>query len=290
MPTEHRKDRQEIHILGGNVDLEITRLRMRDQEQISLMGGLFPEKDNDLTNFSRVLDIPCRTGAWAAQVAQEYPRIEVIGLERQTRVVNYARGLLGEQTLENIHFALIGDDITHLDFPDDFFDLIHVNYAFTLLQAKQWPAFLRECLRITRPSGYIRITEAEYGMTTSLAVEQIKFLFLQGLQAKGHTLTQDGRQIGAVTMLGYLLKEAGWTAIERRAYVDEYLTEKRGPVDPTMRVELMINTMKQTILEQGAATSEQLEELLQQAKKEVAQPDFCGLIFLLSYCGQKTTT
>jgi SAM-dependent methyltransferase len=287
MPTDHQKNLKEIHVLGGSVDLEITRLRMRDQGQITLMGGLFPERNNDFTGFSHVLDLPCRAGTWAAQVAQEYPQIEVVGLERQTRVVDYARGLLAEQALENIRFDLLGNDITHLAFPDNYFDLVHINYVFTLLQAHQWSAFLQECLRITRPSGYIRITEAEYGTTNSMAVEQIKFLFLQGLQTMGHTLTQDGGQIGTVTMLGYLLKEAGWTNIQRRAYVDDYLSGQDGPVDPAMRVELMINTMRQTILEQGVTTSELLQKLLQKAQAEMARADFCGLIFLLTCCAQK---
>ena len=68
--------------MGGNLDLEIARLTSLERGRIERAGSLFPERENELENFERVLDIMSGTGVWALNVAQLYPEIEVLGLER----------------------------------------------------------------------------------------------------------------------------------------------------------------------------------------------------------------
>ena len=287
MPINHQPDEHEIRILGGSVDTEIARQRIRDQSQIALMGGPFPERENNFDDFTHVLDLPCRMGTWVSHAARANPRLKVAGLERQARSLEYAQGMLDPQVKENISLDLIGDNITQLNFPDNYFDLVNSSHVFSLVQAEEWPAFLRECLRITRPGGYIRLTEADTGQTNSRAIEQINAFFVQGIKKMGRSLSPDGRHIGVIIMLGYLLKQAGWSEIERRAYVDDYMVDPSVPGDPTARVELLINSMRQTIISQGLATPEHLQALTHEAAEDVAREDFSGIIFLLTYCARK---
>ncbi len=48
-----------------------------------------------------------------------------------------------------------------------------------------WPALLQECWRITRPGGYLRLTECEEPGTNSEAFETIYGLILQAMKRSG---------------------------------------------------------------------------------------------------------
>ncbi len=65
-----------------------------------------------------------------------------------------------------------------------------------------WPHLLQECVRITRPGGSIRLTEAEYSLSNSPAFERIGALCTQALKIAGQSFSPDGRHIGITPMLG----------------------------------------------------------------------------------------
>ncbi|HEY0756964.1 MAG TPA: class I SAM-dependent methyltransferase, partial [Ktedonobacteraceae bacterium] len=196
MPSDDILQDQDEYRLGEKMDNAIARLPIQEHLLIEQMEGVFPEQENDLQCFAHVLDIACGTGTWAVEVAHKNPHIEVVGLERYPQLVHYAAHLAESQGVENASFALLSDEQIRLPFPNGFFDLVNARFLFTLLRTEEWPEFVKECLRVIRPGGYLRLIEPEWGATSSPAFERFKELFLRGLKRTGHGLSLDEKHIG----------------------------------------------------------------------------------------------
>lgn len=287
MPHDHPQKDLEISNLGGSQDLEIARLTILERRKIEQVGGLFPERANELEEFEHVLDIMSGTGAWSLGVAQMYPEIEVLGLEPRSRLADYANMQAETRKLGNVSYMRLGNGLTRLDFADNVFDMVNVNDLFPILHSHEWPLFFQECLRITRPGGYIRVLEQDWGMTNSPAIEKLADLFLRGLKQADLGLSPNGRYIGVLPRLSSFLKQAGWTNIQRRVIVDDYLTGAGTPNNPAQAVDLMANSMRDLTLRQHMATPEEYEALLAQAINELENEDFCSLLLLVAFWARK---
>ena len=95
-----------------------------------------------------------------------------------------------------------------LDFPDSSFDLVNVRFI-NFLPAAAWPQLVQEFRRITRPGGFIRLTESEWWyFSTSPALETLNSMVIQAIKVQGG-FSQTGRFTGILPMLGGLLRDAG---------------------------------------------------------------------------------
>lgn len=287
MPYDHPQKDLEIPNLGGSLDLEIARLTALERRRIERAGGLFPEREHELEGFEHVLDIMSATGAWTLSVAQMYPEIEVQGLERRTRLVDYASGQAEARKLGNVCYTYLGEDLTKLAFPDNSFDLVNANYLFVHLHPHEWRPFFQECLRITRPGGYIRVLEQDWGITNSPAIEKLADLFLRGLKKANLGLSPNGRYIGVLPFLCTFLRQTGWIHIQRRVMVDDYLKGSGMPHKAEQAIRLMANTMRDITIQQAMATPEVYAALLAQATVELEREDFCSLLLLVAFCARK---
>jgi ubiquinone/menaquinone biosynthesis C-methylase UbiE len=290
MPYNHPLKKLEIPNLGGNLDLEIARLTVLERRKIERAGGLFAERVHELEDFERVLDIMSGTGTWTLKVAQMYPEIEVVGLERVCLLMDYANGQAEMRKLGNVCYFLLGEDPTKLAFPDNAFDLVNVNYLFVLLHPHEWPLFFQECLRITRPGGYIRVFEQDWGITNSPAIEKMAEFFLRGLQKAHLGLSPNGRYIGVLPFLSSFLRHAGWIAIQRRAMIDDYLKGSSMPNNSEQAINLMANVMRTLTIQQDMATPEEYEELLAQAVIDLEREDFCSCLLTVAFWARKSAS
>jgi ubiquinone/menaquinone biosynthesis C-methylase UbiE len=114
------------------------------------------------------------------------------------------------------------DALQPLAFPDDSFDLVHARFLCGCMPTTAWPALLKECVRVTRPGGIIYLTEAENGISTSPACEQIGALCARAMQVAGHSYSPDGRHLGVTPLLGHFLRQAGCQHIQQQAHVIDY--------------------------------------------------------------------
>ena len=288
MPHDHPLKGQQIPNLGGSLDLEIARLTLLDHRRVEQAGGLFPERENELEGFKHVLDIMSGTGAWALQVARMYPEIEVLGLVSRSRLADYANGQAEIRKLGNVCYVQLDEQLTKLDFPDNSFDMLNVGQLFSVLHPHEWSLFFQECLRVTRPGGYIRVIEQDWGITNSPAIEKLAELFLRGLKKTNLGLSPNGRYIGVLPLLGSFLKQAGWISIQRRVIIDDYLKGAGIPNNAEQSLGLMTNLMRDITIQQQMATPEEYEELLSQGTIELEREDFCSLLLLVSFWARKS--
>ncbi|KIO32949.1 hypothetical protein M407DRAFT_18106 [Tulasnella calospora MUT 4182] len=140
---------------------EHKRLDFQHQAVVTMLGGLFPrdaEVENILSPKSdgcrpRVLDIGTGTGAWAIDVAIQYPHAEVVGLD-------LAPVKLGSTPPANCTFIL-GDASTSLKSYGQF-DVVH---ARAILQGvKDYAALFKDVSEVLNPGGVFLTLEAEIGM------------------------------------------------------------------------------------------------------------------------------
>src|SRR5579863_2086229 len=95
---------------------EMARLLDQDMLVTRSMGGLFPERADDLDHIHTILDVACGPGGWVLRVAREYPHLQVTGVDISERMVGYARSLAQASGLPNAHFNVM--DVLHpLEFP-----------------------------------------------------------------------------------------------------------------------------------------------------------------------------
>lgn len=287
MPHNHPQKNQTIPNLGGNLDLEIARLLVLERRRIERAGGLFAERTNGLDDFERVLDIMCGTGTWALNVAQTYPEIDVYGLDRQECLAHYANEQARARMLGNVYFSQLPESAPMLHFADDSFDLVNVNYLFVILRPHEWSLFFQECLRVTRPGGYIRVFEQDWGMTNSPTIEKLADLFLRGLKKVNLGLSPNGRYIGVLPLLPSFLTQAGWIDIQRRVLIDDYLPGAGPANNAQQAITLMANSMRDITLQQKMAAPEEYEALLAQAVNELDSEDFASLLLLVAFLARK---
>jgi ubiquinone/menaquinone biosynthesis C-methylase UbiE len=271
-----------------HMQVDLPSLVHQERAQLDLMGGPFPERKNDFRGFTRVLDVACGVGSWAMEIARAHPYLEVIGITTQQALVAYAREQASAAGLKNVRFLqVVGDEKLQLPFSDAEFDLVNTQYLHSWLRTGEWPDFMHDCWRVTRPGGYVRMTEPERGQSTSLAFEHLMDLYLQALHRTGQRFSPDDRHIGAANQLIYLCQEAGWTEITRHAYLTDYGKASDTPENPFLRQQLFAQTFRPLILQEGLASDEELTTLLQQVREEIENEDFVAHRFLITICGRK---
>jgi SAM-dependent methyltransferase len=168
------------------------------------MGGVFPERVDELTHMHTILDLACGPGGWVLDAAYAYPTAEVVGIDIDASLVQYARA--HAQGLENAAFQEM--DITRpLAFPDHSVDLVNARFLFGVLPKNAWTPLVTECLHILRPGGVLRLSEMEKSICNASAGEQMSTL-LAHFQA-GRSFSLDGYSIGITSLIGKFLRNVG---------------------------------------------------------------------------------
>src|SRR5258707_3400674 len=288
MPMDYPQPGKEASRLIAHIQVDLPSLELQERAQLELMGGPFPERENDFRGFTRVLDVACGAGSWALEIARAHSHLEVIGITAQQALAARAKERASAAGLKNACFLLVaGTEKPQFPFSDAEFDLVNTQYLHSWLRTDEWPEFMRACWRVTRPGGYIRMTEPERGPSTSLAIERLLDLHLQALHRTGQRFSPDDRHIGAGNQLLYLCQEADWTEITRHAYLTEQITPGDQPDASHTRLRYYQQVFQPLILQEGLASEEELVTLFQQIKEETEHEDFSAQRFLITVSGRK---
>ncbi len=288
MPANDRQPGRTPYRLMEQMQIDIPSLVIQEHALLGLMGGPFPEHANDFRAMKRVLDVACGAGGWAIEVARNNPHLEVVGIAGQATLVAHARERAAAAGLSNVRFSLLtGNEKLQLPFPDQEFDLVNTQYLHAWLRENEWSDFARDCWRITRPSGYVRMTEPERGQSTSLAFTHLEDLYLQAMQRVGQRISPDERHIGSATQLTRLFQEIETAEITRRAYITDYGKTGDLPEHALTRLCLYAQTFQPLILQEGLASQEELETLMGQISEEIKHEEFAANRFLITICARK---
>jgi 2-polyprenyl-3-methyl-5-hydroxy-6-metoxy-1,4-benzoquinol methylase len=156
-----------------------------------------------------IIDLGCGHGLLPALLAVDRPDRTVIGIDPDSRKIEWAR--MGPGSLPNVTFRGGGvDDLPpELDGRADAVAVIDVLY---LLPLEQWASFLSSCRRLLKPSGVLLLKEAEANHTWKylkcLVQEQVMVRVLRKTRSSG------GLMLKPRSFIEELLRENGFAVRE----------------------------------------------------------------------------
>jgi SAM-dependent methyltransferase len=245
----------------------------------------FSERGGDITGFSRILDLACGPGEWVLEVATNYPSVDVTGIDVSQRCLSEAASHAAARRLNNAHFLHM-DATAPLDFPDASFDLVNARTIVGFMNPTLWPLLLKECRRILRPGGILRLTEFSEGLTNSAAAGVMWGMYAKALSVSRRSYDPDGRHIGIVNQLPFLLRQAGFLHVDMEAHPIEHSAGTPRHEGWYRNYALVYQLLKPFVINSGVLTSEAFEKLLQQFQVEFLSSDFTGLEFYLTVWGE----
>lgn len=275
----------EGYVVDAESSAEMARLMRQDQALTQSMGGLFPEKP-DLTNVNRVIDLACGPGGWVLETAFAYRDVEVVGVDISKRMITYAGAQAQVQKRTNATFQ-VANILQPLPFPDASFDLVNARLIVGFMKAADWPALLRECLRILRPGGILRMTDFEQGFSNKQHFEQASRTLNQVMHRLGYGFSPNGYHMGILPVLPHLFREAGVSKVEKMAHFIEF--SAGTDLNETFYHDHASGYFGVTpvIEKSGIMAAADWQTLYQRGLAEMFEADFCGAWMLLTVWGYK---
>jgi len=263
----------------------VPRLFNFDLPGLKKTGRVLPER-NDISSVKSILDVACGDGAWAMAAAQAAPQIQILGIERDARLVEDARAQADAQKIHNVSFRVM-EPFEPLDLPDDSFDLVNARFLIGMLPASNWPQVLREYMRVTRSGGYVRLTENDLPIPGCPAMGQLGGLIAQALYETKRSFSPNGRLLSITPVLQRLLQEAGCQDIRRSVYVSNFSADMETHEAVCKDLAITYQRARPFLLASGAVTEADFDRLYQEMLTEMQGERFCALAFYLTTWGSK---
>ncbi len=278
---------ENTYLLDAESALEMARLLDQDRVMTKGMNGVLSEQeDADLPGVTHILDIGCGPGGWVNEVAQQYPRIEVTGIDISKNTINYAKAHAQVRKLNNAHFVVM-NALKPLDFPDAFFDIVNMRTVVGFVPLAQWIPYLTECKRVLRPGGILRLTEGEYGFTNKPMLEQFMALLNIAQHKAGRSFSPTGHTAGMITMLRPLLKQIGMQNIQSKSHMIDYSFAMEAHEEGLEDIKFALELVQPLLIGTKVITSEAYAEMHAQILEEIQAEDFSGLTIMLTVWGEK---
>src|SRR5712691_12458847 len=271
MPIEYPRE-ETTYVIDSESGAETTRLMFQDDLLTRHLEGLFPiaiENESEM----RVLDLACGPGGWILNVAYEYPKAEVYGVDINQAFVRYAGAQAWSRQLENAYFQVMGI-LKPLKFDDNTFDIVNARLLYFMMPTQAWPGLLKECMRILRPGWLLCLTECETGISNGPFSEQLNHLLLQAMQKAGMIFSPDGRNVGITAMLSGLLRDAGFTDVQQKAQAIDF--SAGAPAHDAFCENIMVGAKlaQPFMIKMGDATQEELDRVYQKCLEEMNGEEF----------------
>jgi ubiquinone/menaquinone biosynthesis C-methylase UbiE len=273
-------------------DGEITSIMSALQFQHKLflreMNGELLPTSLPLENVQTVMDFICGPGSWGMEFSKKHPEKQIYGVDISQRIIDHALGNAASLKSPNLTFQAV-DRRRPLPFPDNQFDLIHLQNGTSLFTLEQWPVIMREMARLLKPGGWLNLVDFEMGPASQPALDRVLTFLGQILAKMNRSTAADGKTPLTGSTLGprrmsqqfftdigyelYPVDLGGWNNPVGRAYL----------AWSVVRPEMIFYLAERT----GTSHKDELEALLREMQRELRQIGFCGVGMLLSSFGRK---
>lgn len=153
---------------------------------------------------TRLLEIGCGVGAVLAVLGQEFPGLQLTGVDIEPKQLEFARGHLERS---GVDATLVEADALALPFADDSFDQVWMMWF--LEHVADPPAVLREARRVLVPGGTVTAIEVDYSTCradpSTPALDALIAAMVRGMDASGWS--------DAGTRLPQWLRESGFEGV-----------------------------------------------------------------------------
>jgi SAM-dependent methyltransferase len=104
-----------------------------------------------LKNPKHAIDIGAGTGTWIKEMATDFPECQFLGIDLNSSKL---------KTPLPVNCAFEEADILKgIPYPDNSFDYVHHRFLILAIPKDKWPEYIRECMRICTPGGWIEMVE-----------------------------------------------------------------------------------------------------------------------------------
>lgn len=285
MPHPKRALPSTYFVQGYATENEAARLHIQDGLITRAMGGVLPEQQQP-SRFQEILDIGCGTGDWLIELASTVPPPSLlVGIDVNKPMLAYAATQAeARQVSDQIQWREM-DALRSLDFLTETFALVNLRCGLSFVRTWDWPKLLRECQRVCKAGGVIRITDVDLRVkNASPALNQLFDLIVEAFYRAGHFFTPEGD--GVISQLAPLLERAGLQNVETRVYVREC---QAGTLEWQSSFEDIKHLLRTIVpfLRKWTRVPDDYEFLCRQALKDMQQPDFVTTSTLLTCWGNK---
>jgi|SRR5579883_451797 ubiquinone/menaquinone biosynthesis C-methylase UbiE len=276
------------YVLGAENATEMARIIDQDRLTTEAMGGLFPERRDQLESINTVLDIACGPGGWVIDVATQYPHVDITGIDISNIMIQYANSFAQLRNLSNAHFRVM-NALQPLEFADESFDLVNARFLLGFMSPPAWPKLVQESKRILRPGGTLRLVESEgFGIVNTPAMGELNELSLKAMYKAGRSYIPEGRSYGITPMLERYMREAGFTNIRSMGIAFNYSTGTPAHESWCQNFLTALRLMRPFMTEMvKVVTPERFDDLVAQAQLEMLSENFNGISYGLIAWGIK---
>jgi ubiquinone/menaquinone biosynthesis C-methylase UbiE len=263
----------------------MARLINQDRVVTKAMGGpLSGILDPD--GLCAILDLACGPGGWCLDTAFLLPAANVEGVDVSEITADYARARARTQQLPNASFGVM--DITQsLDLPDNAYDLVNARFLTAVLKREAWLPLLKECTRVLRPGGILRLTEgADFGVTTSETVNQLMDMTRQALYRLGYGFSNN-HALGMQPVLLSLCKQLEYQNINVLSHALDFSSKTEAWADTWHSIDIISQQMVPMFVKLCLLSEGMFDPLHQQALIDLQSDRFCGVGHLTTIIAQR---
>ncbi len=206
-----------------------------------------------------ILDIGCGTGRWAMEMAQQFPRASVTG-------VDIAPPASGDALTAQQPWTFTAANVLEgLPFPDNSFDFVHQRLLVAAIPAERWPRVVAELARVTRPGGWVELVEAESRLPNAGPGLQASMKWASAFAARRGIDPASASQVGA------FLTGAGLRQVNART-VSLPVGEPGGRIGTMAKTDLLagMTALRGILISMGLVTESEYEVILQQIQAELS--------------------
>ncbi len=280
---------QSEYFINPELMEEMVRLNRQAALVTGEMGGALPEQANPAA-FRHILDLACGPGEWVMQASRSYPSLQrVVGVDKSRRMIEYANAQAEADDERAVMFRVM--DITQLlDFEDASFDLVNGRFLLSFMKREQWPLLIKECRRILKPGGILRVTEQESGFSNNLIYQKYIDLWGTAWMKSGHSFAHSHAYIGVTVMLKQMMHQAGLSDLRHQPISIDLSTGMAIHQEMIHNLTEALKLASPFLIKVGAGTQREINALYKQMESLKGAEDFCAYWFLQTIWGSKSHT